>query len=150
LKISKIALVCILALGLGAPIANRVAATTTPTKVAGKFVVDFTITIASAIPLTDTIACSVTATVEGIDETATVAAVRKGGTATCAVTVPYSWSLLSAITDEVGLTYDHSNNLFTTLGVSAGLPLRTSHHPIALIKVPANDATTTETVIATF
>jgi hypothetical protein len=152
LKISKIAFVtaCVLALSLGAwgPRSNvGTAAATAP--ITGKFVVNFSITVASSIPSADTIGCEVTADVEGITETAAVAATRTAATAKCLVTIPYSWILVSPTTDEIELQYDITNDN-SALGVPSALPIRISHHPIAALKVPANGAVTTETVTATF
>jgi len=119
----------------------------------GIIVVNFTITISSTIPTTDKISCLASASVfdtgstGSIQETAAVAATRTGATATCKVTIPYSWPLVSGSTDQVQLTYEISApGLFTATN---GLPLRTSTQSIAHIAVPKSGTTTTETVVAT-
>jgi len=119
----------------------------------GTIVVNFTITISSTIPTTDKISCLASASVfdtgstGSIQETAAVAATRSGATATCKVTIPYSWPLVSGTTDQVQLTYEVSApGLFTATN---GLPLRTSTQSIAHIAVPKSGTTTTETVVAT-
>jgi len=67
----------------------------------GKFVVNFTITVASTLPTTDVSACGVTASLLDVGstfeilESATFAATRSGSTAKFTVTIPYSWTLLS-------------------------------------------------------
>jgi hypothetical protein len=119
----------------------------------GTFVVNFTITLTSSIPTADKISCLATATVfdtastNTIEETAAVAATRTGTTATCKVTIPYSWQLASGTTDQVQLTYEISApGILTTTN---GLPLRTSLGGLGHIAVPKNGTTTTETVVAT-
>lgn len=123
------------------------------TTFAGTIVVNFTITVTSSIPTTDKISCLVsaavfdTASTNSIEETAAVAATRSGSTATCKVSIPYSWGLTSATTDQVALSYIISAPGLLT--ASNGLPLRTSTQSFAHIPVPKNGATTTETVAAT-
>jgi len=120
------------------------------TTFAGKFVVNFTITVSSAIATTDKVACSVNASLSDnivgggnfIVEEVEVAGTRSGSTVTCKATLPYSWNLVTPTTDTVSLTYSISS----TPGTS---PFRLSSQGIANIKVPANGATTTETVTAT-
>jgi hypothetical protein len=123
------------------------------TTFAGTIVVNFTITVSSAIPTTDKISCFVSAavfdtmTTNAIEETAGVAATRTGTSATCKVSIPYSWSLGSASTDSVQLSYEISAPGLLT--ASNGLPLRTSTQSIGHIAVPKTGTTTTETVTAT-
>lgn len=119
----------------------------------GTIVVNFTITVSSAIPTTDKISCLVsaslfdTASTKSIEETATVAATRSGSTATCKVSIPYSWGLTSATTDQVSLNYVISApGLFTATN---GLPSRTSTQSLGHIPVPKTGTTTTESVAAT-
>jgi hypothetical protein len=120
--------------------------------ITGKLVFNFTITIASTIATTSPIAC--TGTAEVIDassnfilESASVAASRSGATATCTVSIPYSWSLTTASTDKVIL------NISVTAGSlasgSAGLPNRSHSQGLGQISVPAPGVTTTETVKVT-
>jgi hypothetical protein len=125
-------------------IAPPVAATT------GKLVYNFTFTIASTGLGTDTITCSANASVfEATSafsgtETATVKATVKGTTATCSVTIPYSWALKAATTDSVSLSYQ-----VLATPTAAGLPARISTQSLPTIKVPASGATTTETIAST-
>jgi hypothetical protein len=116
----------------------------------GKFVVNFTITVASAIPTTDPISCAVSLAFEDnlaagghiIEEEVVVTGTRSGSTVTCKATLPYSWTLVTPTTDMVPLSY-------TISSAGATSPFRLSSQSIATIKVPANGATTTETVTAT-
>ena len=119
----------------------------------GKFVVNFTIAIRSSIPTAYPISCDVAAYTTEIDasynvsmfnESASVVATRVSATsATCTVTIPYSWPLLSPSTDKVSLSYSIS-----TQGTTNALSSRTSNLSIGKIAVPANNATTTKTVSA--
>ena len=116
----------------------------------GKLVYNFTINVASVLPSSDVIICSgsativdVTAGLVSIEEEASTVATRSGSKATCIVTIPYSWLLPNASTDTVQLSFTITAGL-TTSGAS-----RLSTHSIATIKVPANGATTTETLTPT-
>jgi len=117
----------------------------------GKFVLNFTITITSAIPTGTVIACDGNATL--VDSTGdesdslSNSAVRSGSTATCSVTIPYSWAVTST-SESVYVTYDISAPP-QPLSSSATFPRRYSSHPLAKITVPANGATTTYTISAT-
>jgi len=77
----------------------------------GKFVVTFTITISSAVPTSTTIACNVGVIVidaaGDISDSLATTATRSGSTATCSVTLPYSWAV-SAQSDTVYVSYDVS------------------------------------------
>jgi hypothetical protein len=116
------------------------------TPITGKFVVNFKITVASTLPATDVISCGVSSTLLDVGstfeifETATVAATRSGSTATCTVTLPYSWTLLTSTTDMVLLSYEI---LAPATTVGSPLPNRSSNHGFANIHVPASGATTT-------
>ena len=124
----------------------------------GKLVFSITITIASSIPTSNPIGCEATATIDDvgsagagplIEEFAAVAASRSGSTATCTVTIPYSWTLLNGSTDTVQLSYVVSSPVTAFVGGSSGLPARVHSQTIGSIKVPLNGATTTETIKAT-
>jgi hypothetical protein len=123
------------------------------TTVGGKIVTAFTINVQSAIPATAKIGCSVQATVldvataNTIFETATVVATRSGTTATCTVTIPYSWTLGSAATDKVILNYLITAPVLAS--ATTALPSRTSSQGMGQIAVPANGVTTNKTVSAT-
>ena len=124
-------------------------ATTTYT---GTIVVNFTITVSSAIPATDQIGCVVgatvfdTATLNAIVDLAGTAITRGTGTTlTCSVTVPYSWKLASGSTDSVSLGYSVTSPVdFST--PAGEWPNRAGSHTIGTIKVPVSGTTTTETV----
>jgi hypothetical protein len=128
----------------------------TTTTVGGTIIVKFTITVKATIAATAKIACSVSA--EVIDnitaapavilEEAAALATRSGTTATCTVTIPYSWNLATATSDKVTLSYVLSAPAEAT--VTTAYPQRLSSQGIATIAVPANGATTNETVTATF
>lgn len=111
----------------------------------GKIVVNFTLTITSAIPTGDTIACSVN--VDVVDTTGSItdslasSAVRSGSTATCSVTIPYSWNITTT-SDSVYVTYDVSAPPQPLVSGST-FPRRYSGRPVSTITVPANGATTT-------
>ena len=126
---------------------NSLAATSPQT---GTIVVNFTITIKSVIPATAPINCSVEATVTEvsaggvniISDGATVAATRTGNTAKCTVTIPYSWMVSNTATARLSLNY----SLVASRPGTTGLLNRTSIGTIATIPVPANGATTPQTV----
>lgn len=122
----------------------------TPTT--GKFVVNVTIQVSSALPTNAVIACLVSA---GVDDTTSGAfanvvvatATRSGNTATCKLNMPYSWSLANAAKDMVKLdlavgagTGKQGTNSFADESFTA---------PVMTIKVPANGATTTQNVTTT-
>jgi hypothetical protein len=118
----------------------------------GTFVYDFTITILSTdIPTTDTIVCiseislSDTSSSRNFSEDKAVKATRTGSTATCTVTVPYSWNLGSPTSDMVGQGVFLEVPLFGT----AKLPQRLALHTLTSIKVPASGTTTTNKVSIT-
>ena len=118
----------------------------------GKLTFNFTITVTSALPATDVITCSASASVldltvgNAIIEQATTKATRSGTTATCAVTIPYSWSLVSAATDMMSLNYVIGGNGATT---ATALPFRLSSQGLGSFAIPANGTTSTFTVKAT-
>lgn len=123
----------------------------------GSFVVSFTISVKSSIASTAKIACSVSATVVDnaasgapniIEEQAAVLATRSGTSATCTVTIPYSWNLGTSTTDKVTLSYNLSAPAEAT--TTTLYPQRLSLQNIATIAVPANGKITNEAVTATF
>jgi len=120
------------------------AAAVTPTT--GQFVFNFTITLSSTIPTTTTIGCvaqvSVTGdkSIPGILEIEGSTATRSGSTATCAVTIPYSWNLVNPSTDKVGIVYTIEAPV---QGGVYTVPYRQTHENLGTILVPANGATTT-------
>lgn len=140
-------------------------ALTTPTT--GKFVVTFTITISSSIPTTTLIGCEADASVielnstthmidNIVSESGDAVAKRSGSTATCTVTIPYSWVLANAATDTVTLSYIVAVDESVTVPANGTSPAvttvfrpRSSSQYIGVIKVPATGSTTDETVNVT-
>ena len=120
----------------------------------GKFVVNFTITVAATIASTAKIACVVNASTADaasgnfVQEEAAALATRSGSTATCTVNIPYSWNLSSASIDKVTLTYSIEAPVEAT--ATTAFPQRMSTQSLATIAVPTSGTTTTETVTATF
>lgn len=118
----------------------------------GKFVFTFTITIASTNLSADAIVCGASATVFEVtnqrvfDESASVKASVSGSTATCKVTIPYSWTLSTQNSDMVALGFTVS-----AIGPNSsnGEPTRLSSQSLPSIKVPANGSTTPETIDST-
>jgi hypothetical protein len=60
------------------------------------------------------------------------------------VTIPYSWALLNPVTARLGLAY----SLIAAKPGTTGLLSRSSTGIVAFIPLPANGATTTQTVNA--
>jgi hypothetical protein len=120
----------------------------------GTIVVNFNVTIKSVIPTTSPVSCDVSATVTEISgagvnlttESAFVAATRTGNTAKCTVTIPYSWVLLNPSAATISIGYGVSAS--KTPPPATGLQSRASGGTVANIPVPANGATTTQTVNA--
>ena len=109
------------------------------TEVTGTLKITGTITVVStSITATTPVTCSATAVIVTdpngpITDEATSTATRSGSTATCTVTIPYEWLLLSSATDMV------------SLGVTVtALPSepRVSTRQLGTFKVPANASTT--------
>ena len=128
------------------------------TSVTGKFVFNFTITVDSTIASTNQITCFAGASVNdtvapnNVLEAAAVTVPRgSGSTVTCTVTIPYSWKLGSASTDTVSLSYSviSPTSIGILLNSMSAYPQRLGSQKIGTIKVPANGATTTETITAT-
>jgi hypothetical protein len=126
-------------------------ATTTYT---GTIVVNFTVTVSSAIARTAEIGCAAGASIldagtdnEIVEVAGTAVSRGTGSTVTCSVTIPYSWNLASANLDTVGLTY----SVTSPVDFSAPLgewPHRAGAQSLGSIGVPVSGTTTTETVSA--
>lgn len=135
------------------PVPNALTSEEPPplTTYTGKYVVNFTITISSAIPTTTAIACNVSVTVIDatgqLSDSLAASATRSGSTATCSVTLPYSW-LITSSSDAVYVNYDVSAPP-QPLVSSSPFPRRYSARPIATTTVPASGATTTYTITTT-
>lgn len=130
------------------------AAINAATTFAGSWVFKVTITIKSTLPTSDAIACTATASVfdsnpnppfnvfTSYDEVASVQATRSGSTATCTVTIPYSWSLDFASTDTVALDFAISVPGFF-ISTTNALPNRVHDHSLPSHKVVSGGATFT-------
>jgi len=121
----------------------------------GKFVVTFTITVNSTIAATTKIGCEVDAGLDDlstgnfISESAASAVVRGSATTvTCKATIPYSWSLGSASTDNISLTYTITSPVAISVA-TAEFPLRISSQSLPSMKVPVSGTTTNIAVAAT-
>ena len=143
------------------PIAQK-ALQTTAANVApttGTFVVNFAITIQSSFPANTTITCSVTANADNVStnpvgssvfiEQASTTAAISGASASCSVTIPYSWTLATPASDHVGLGYTITASTPAAAPIVALTTLRYSSQEIATIPVPASGTTTTQSVAAT-
>jgi hypothetical protein len=125
----------------------------TPTPTTGTFDVTITIAIKSTIPSTTTIACTVNAVMEEVydshyvSESASVAATRSGSSATCSLTIPYSWYLEAPGTDVITFNYTITTPV---AGMGAGLPAtRVSTQTIGYYDMPGSGTTNTIAVSAT-
>ncbi len=126
------------------------------TNVGGKFIINFTIGVASAAVTTSTpIYCSVDISTDDadnyIDEDATVTATRKSATAaTCTVTIPFAWyHLTTPKTDAVSISYTLSAGTYNASAGSFGFDRSSSQTIVVLPSIPANGSTTTESLAAT-
>jgi hypothetical protein len=127
----------------------------------GTLVFKFTITAKSPVPKNGIILCSAAGAVIETSFSADeggfgIATLASGSTYTCSVSMPYSWLLNSPGTDKIILSYKAevfealqvtaTNGTGTAVASTAG---RFSSQTTASIPVPANGATTTETVSVT-
>ena len=115
----------------------------------GTFVLNFTVTIKSIVPGAFPIHC--TATMTAIDasslvysETKIVAATRTSNTATCSISVPYSWILASTGTAMVQTNYQVG-----TEGTGSSLVYRMATGTLPSVVLPANTTTLTRSVAVT-
>ena len=115
----------------------------------GSFVLNFSISIKSIIPSSFPIQCNASLTPSDIGsgyfyvEQKTVYATRSGNTATCSVTVPYSWQLSSAST-PVSTTF-----MIMTEGTGSSLLNRVSTGNLPSVTLPANATTLTRAIAIT-
>jgi hypothetical protein len=131
----------------------------TPTT--GTLVYNFTITLKTPLPKGGILTCTgggeVIETKYSTDEGGFgIAKLVSGDTYSCSVSLPYSWMLSTPTTDKILLSFKvqvnealeitAANGTGTTFLVSAG---RASAQTLPSIAVPANGATTTETVSLT-
>ena len=122
----------------------------TPTT--GKFVFNVTLTLSPGLPTNAVIVCTVAGGVADLtsgvfSNSVSVTATRSGGTATCTLNMPYSWDLANASKDTVQLDFA-ATAVVGTIG-SQNFYEETFTSPAITSKVPANGATTTETITST-
>jgi hypothetical protein len=120
----------------------------------GKFVYHFTITLGSTIPTGDVIQCAASADTTDtaretfLHEQGASQATVSGSTATCTVTIPYSWTLGSPTTDTVALYY--SIGEYNPTAPAAAYDDRYSNHDVnGSLPMPANGNTTNISISAT-
>jgi hypothetical protein len=117
----------------------------------GTFEFTFNITIVSNIATTTQIACGGIVSMAGdadtpdITESQNANATRTGSTATCTFEIPYSWNLATPTTDKVSILWAIEAPAYT----NGTVPYRASQQRLPSISVPANGATTTETIAVT-
>ena len=124
----------------------------TATTYNGKLVFNFTITVASSLPSTAMISCDASARVldnpsgggNFLSESGAVTATRNGSTATCAITIPYSWPLVTGSTDMMTLSY-----FISAFGGTLGSSSRSSSQGIGTFKIPSPGVTSTFAVKST-
>lgn len=121
-------------------------------RVGGTYVVNFNITVKMSLAATAPIRCQVTANTTDSDFTSNTyyldqksqTAVRSGNTATCTVTIFYSWLLPDLASSSVSTTYSVIVSPESSTGVS-----RYHTGTLPVFAVPANGATTTRNVSVT-
>ena len=119
----------------------------------GKLVFNITITLATSFPTTTSIICDTSARVfdnpagggNFLSEGGGVIATRSGSTATCTVTIPYSWPLVTGSADMMTLSY----TVGTFGPLASGPTTRNSSQGIGTFKIPAPGMTSTFTVKST-
>ena len=113
-----------------------------------------TVTITITLKTTTLTAVTCSATVSVLDgttspvifsESNTVTATGSGTTRTCKLTIPYSWSLNAAATDNMTSTYTVSG----TSGATSLTQRTAARSPLDVRKVPANGAITALTAAVT-
>ncbi len=124
--------------------------------ITGKFVFNFTITLDSTVPSGDAVACFAAAgtydNTRGTDlyESGTSQATVTGSTATCTVSLPYSWLMASAPEDTVSLGYNVFIYNPTASLTSDDYFTRYSEHTINPdLAVPPSGQTTSIAIAAT-
>jgi len=135
---------------------------TAVTPTTGDLVLKFTLTVKATIPKNGVIGCTAEATVSdssgfSADEHASgVATLVSGTTYSCTATIHYSWLLSSPTADKIYITststLEYGYEVTATNGtgtVVEAVSARGSTQPVAAISVPANGATTTESVSMT-
>lgn len=144
---------------LGLSVQDAEAAPVVPTT--GTLVFNFTITLKSPLPKGAILFCTAQGAVIETSLSVTdaglgLATLQSGSTYSCSVNIPYSWGLNTSSTDKIVLSYKAQTleALQVTSANGTGISVtstagRVSSHTIPSIPVPANGATTTETVSVT-
>jgi hypothetical protein len=100
------AVVCVLFAGLPVFAQGQGSSPATTTTAKGKLEFTFTITISSAIPDNSILVCTASASVESYQQSMVgIVQAPVAGKNICTVTMPYSWALANAATDEIALSY---------------------------------------------
>jgi hypothetical protein len=152
------------ATGAFEPLRPEMDANATPavTATTGTLVIKFTITVDSAIPKNGVVGCEADTSITDSSgfystERATgIATLVSGKTYDCTATIPYSWTLSSASTDKISITYtisiDYGYEVTATNGTATLVdPVvdRSNEQPFGEISVPATGTTTTESISVT-
>jgi hypothetical protein len=129
------------------PLSAEEAGSITPTT--GTFAFTVTITISKTLPTTAVIECEVFGGVEDsitgtFSNEEVVTATRSGTTATCKLTMPYSWDLGNSSKDVVNLDLIVSASYTTPQFYEESFD-----NPLITIPVPANGSTTKENITTT-
>jgi hypothetical protein len=119
----------------------------------GSIVMNFTITVSTAFASTVPIACFGEVGLQDTGSTTNILEIGgttvtrgTGPTVNCSVTIPYSWSLASATTDKVRLSYSVTAPVAFTQTVA--FPNRRGSQSIGTIAVPISGTTTTMAIKA--
>lgn len=145
------------------PLTSAAIEPSTVTPTTGDLVVKFTINVKSPIPKNSVVSCSFDASVQGDssgldpDEHAdAIATLVSGTTYTCTATLHYSWLLTSPSTDKIGISTNtdmsfgyQATATNGTATVVVPISSRHSQQPFGLVNMPANGATTSESVNVT-
>jgi hypothetical protein len=132
------------------PRAVRPSADASITPTSGTYTFTFNITVSSALPASAGIYCSASASVtddvEGFfSNDVSITATRKGSTATCTLTMPYEWYLNTPSKDLVSLSW----SVYTSTDIGKEGYTEDAEGSLPTKSVPANGATTAETVTTT-
>lgn len=120
----------------------------------GTFSFDITVKLVTPVASGHELACTAGASVDDLSgtgfyiESASAVAKVTGSSATCTVSIPYSWSLSDGATDSVSLSYD-LEIVPTTTNAALAFTSRTHSSELAPIKVPATGVTTAVPISAT-
>lgn len=154
--------ICAVAFGVSAPaFAQEAEAVPAVAATTGKFVFTFTVTVSSTVPKNGVVVCTAYASVsessgQSIQQHAIGIVTPSAGKATCTVNMPYSWTLATASSDKVVLSYrvevDYGYEFTASNGTGTAVQLASSNlvnENLATISVPLDGATTKESVSAT-